>query len=245
MIARNFYNGFFTALLYLVTCVTFPLFVILLLPCAFLPESMRYENNYFFFMMRCWASFFVYPAGIRFHIKGQLDNLQHAGVVVANHASHFDAPLVELALAGRPHIWLSKDSFSKIPLLSYMMTRINVSIKRESPIAAVRGLAVAHQRVKDRDCSIVLFPEGTRYHDGQIHHFHLGFTVLARKLRRPVVPILINHTAKILSPGARIVDSYSALVTMIVGPLFQNLEDETDEQFVARVHRWFVENNEA
>jgi len=46
--------------------------------------------------------------------------------------------------------------------------------------------------------SIFIFPEGTRSYDGSLQKFKLGAFVLAKKMRVPILPVVINGTHKAL-----------------------------------------------
>lgn len=243
-VVRLVYNLFFSLLFVVAGLISSVMIIVIAAPLAFLPESIRFDNRWYFQLMRSWSWILVKSAGIRYSVEG-VELLQRhpaePAIIIANHASVFDIPLLELTLAGYPHLWISKESYTWIPLFSFLMTRINVSLRRENPVAALKSLAVAIARVKDRSRHVVIFPEGTRHDDGQVHQFMSGFVMMARKLNRPVAPIALIGTAQIFPKRSLIVDSYSTSAKLIVGPRFSLDTGESDEQFVSRVHAWFVQ----
>ena len=119
------------------------------------------------------------------------------------------------------------------------MKRFHVLVKRENPRNAIRALFKAYDLAKDKPIHILIFPEGKRYSDGKIHNFLPGFAVLAKKLNRPVIPVKIEGTNKILPKKQFIIDSNASHVKLIVGKPFWYQKDETEKEFVARVRDWF------
>ena len=157
-----------------------------------------------------------------------------------NHASALDIFLIEELLGSQPRVWLSKDSYFKIPIFNILLKRMHASIKRENPRQAIRSLVYAYELVKDRKSHLLLFPEGKRYNDGKIHRFFSGFTILAKKLGRPVVPVAICGTHKIFPKGKWTIDSRAAEVKLIIGEPFFYKEEYSESEFVAKVQDWFT-----
>ena len=86
----------------------------------------------------------------------------------------------------------------------------------------------------------MIFPEGKRYIDGEIHNFYEGFAVAAKRLNRPVVPVLIKNLNKIFPPDSILI-GYEKLEIVIGKPFEYNIENSTEE-FKNTVHEWFVGN---
>jgi long-chain acyl-CoA synthetase len=53
----------------------------------------------------------------------------------------------------------------------------------------------------DAGWSILIYPEGRRYQDGEIGTFQAGVGMLAERLRLPVLPIWIAGTGRVMPPG--------------------------------------------
>ena len=85
----------------------------------------------------------------------------------------------------------------------------------------------------------MLFPEGGRYLDDKIHAFFYGFAMIAKETGRPVVPVILLNINKAYPPGSFFVYDYP--IHIIIGEPFIMQKDETEDQFVHRVHKWFVE----
>ena len=63
------------------------------------------------------------------------------------------------------------------------------------PLPRLRGYreSFAHAgEAMDRGYSILIFPEGTRSHDGKLHTFRAGIGLLAQQSRVPIVPVALT-----------------------------------------------------
>lgn len=50
--------------------------------------------------------------------------------------------------------------------------------------------------------SILGFPEGTRSRDGSLGRFHSGIFKLAMELDRPVIPVIVQHSGRVMAKGS-------------------------------------------
>ena len=114
-----------------------------------------------------------------------IDRIPASGpvVVVSNHQSHFDPPLVS-------HCFRQRDSLFDIPLLGKLIPRLQAfPVKRgETDTKAIREAL----RRLDMGAAVLLFPEGTRSKDGEVQEFKRGALLLLRKAKCPVLPVAID-----------------------------------------------------
>lgn len=106
-------------------------------------------------------------------------------LIVGNHVSHFDPPLVGMCV-GRPCTYLARHTLFQVPGLAWLIRRVGAfPIDREAGkdgLTAVLKLLADGQRV-------VMFPEGTRSPDGTFQPLKPGVALLVKKARCPVVPV--------------------------------------------------------
>ena len=178
---------------------------------------------------------------IRVQVHGKENLPQYPkspSIIVMNHTSCLDIFIME-KLFRYPHIWLTKSVYTKIPLFSILLHRMHVLVKNENNIAAAQALLQAHRLAKNVSSHIFIFPEGARFDDGKIHEFNPGFALLAKKLNRPVIPILIQGFHKILPKNKIRIDYRAAKAELTIGkPIFIQ-KNETRDDFSNRVHSWF------
>jgi 1-acyl-sn-glycerol-3-phosphate acyltransferase len=121
-------------------------------------------------------------------------------IVVANHASYLDGPLLFAVLPPRFAFVIKKEA-SRIPLAGLLMRRlghhfVDRSNRHEGANDARRILrAVGHGE------SVAFFPEGTFGVQTGVARFHTGAFVTAARAGVPVAPVAIRGTRRAL--GAR------------------------------------------
>lgn len=117
-------------------------------------------------------------------------------VITANHQSFFDIPFL-FYLPVWKFKFVSKVEVRKIPAIGWMLgMRGDIVIKRgtTAAAAAVKNEGAAHL---GRGTSVVIFPEGTRTKDGEVHRFKEGAFRLAQENNVPLLPCVIYGTAGI------------------------------------------------
>lgn len=150
---------------------------------------------------RFWARTLLAISGARIHIEG-LEKLNPATayVLVANHTSYMDTPVVLLLpLQIR---FFAKEGLFRIPLLGGHLRRAgHFPVPRSNPRASLKSLTEAARLVRERGVSVLLFPEGGRSSDG-LRDFKEGAAYLAIKAGVPIVPIGITGTGPLLPMGS-------------------------------------------
>jgi 1-acyl-sn-glycerol-3-phosphate acyltransferase len=227
-----------------------PVLIIETAVCAFVAMIGSLFNPYSSFntrVMRLWARIIVIAAGIKLEING-LENLTKmtSYVLVGNHQSHMDIPIVTVALPIPLRI-ISKQELFKIPVFGWGMKAVGIiSIDRFNQKKSIESLHEAEKVLQTHRVSILAFPEGTRSPDGKIHSFKKGPFVLAINTGMPILPISISGTRHVLPKGKLRLNS--GRVRVIIHPPImvagKNLEDRHAlvEQTHRAIEQGFIEN---
>jgi 1-acyl-sn-glycerol-3-phosphate acyltransferase len=118
-------------------------------------------------------------------------------LIVSNHASHLDAPALFLALRIQ-FVALAKREVFDIPLFSTVIRRAGFIPIQRGDRADAAG-AVARMMAALRDgASVLVFPEGTRSHTGELGAFKKGGFVAALEAKSRVVPVAIHGTLSLM-----------------------------------------------
>ena len=119
-------------------------------------------------------------------------------VVVANHGSHLDPPLLGHAL-GRPVAFMAKEELFRVPLLGQLIRALAAyPVKRgASDREAIR---TATARLSEGWATGV-FLDGTRQADGRINQPMPGAALLAARSGSPLLPVAIINSHRALGTG--------------------------------------------
>jgi len=120
-------------------------------------------------------------------------------VLVSNHSSLAD--IVCLFSLDHQFKWLAKESLFQIPFLGWAMRVMRYISLERGQYGSIRK---SYQEALDclqKNISVLIFPEGTRSRTGEMGHFKSGAFRLALESGRPLLPIVLAGTEKIISKG--------------------------------------------
>ena len=119
------------------------------------------------------------------------ENIPTSGgvLVVSNHQSHFDPPLVGIGCP-RPMNYVARETLFRFPPFARLIHSVGAfPLDREG--MGLAGIKESLRRLK-RGEMVVIFPEGTRTGDGEIAPFRPGFTALAVRSGAAILPVAIE-----------------------------------------------------
>ena len=125
------------------------------------------------------------------------ENVPHQGavVVVANHGSHLDPPLLGHAL-GRPVAFMAKAELFRIPLLGAIIRACGAyPVKRGASDREAIRMATARL---DEGWAIGVFLDGTRQANGRVNAPMPGAALLAARSDAPLLPVAIINSHRAL-----------------------------------------------
>lgn len=146
-------------------------------------------------------------------------------VIVSNHASYFDPPIVSNCV-GRPVAFMAKEELFEIPVLKDAIALYGAyPVKRQS---ADRSAIRAATNALQDGWAVGLFLEGTRTPDAKIHNPKLGAAMIAAKNQVPILPVSLWGTEKIVKKGSKLPQIVPVTVRigdLIPAPTSQKRED--------------------
>lgn len=126
-------------------------------------------------------------------------------VVMSNHQSHFDIPVVFQALQ-IPVRMVAKRELFGIPVMGAAMRYSGfVEVDRSRHARALRSLEAARDRLARDQTSVWIAPEGTRSLDGQLGKFKRGGFHLAMDARLRILPVAIDGSLDVHRSGETVV----------------------------------------
>ena len=133
-------------------------------------------------------------------------------IIVANHASNFDPPLLSSCMR-RPVSFMAKESLFQVPVLAPAIRVYGAyPVKRGS---ADRSAIRAALKQLENGWAVGIFLQGVRTPDGQITEPKLGAALIAAKAQVPLLPVSLWGTQQILQKGS--VLPRPAAVTVRIG----------------------------
>jgi 1-acyl-sn-glycerol-3-phosphate acyltransferase len=141
--------------------------------------------------------------GCRFMVRGSPPARDGgAAVLVANHTSYLDIPLL-LAALDCDFAFVTKHELLEWPIIA-RITRAGAHIPVDRERAPSRAATVARiVKMLRAGRSVLLFPEGTFSFDEGLRPFHAGAFKCAAAAGVPVVPIALEGVAGVWSQHAR------------------------------------------
>ncbi len=154
---------------------------------------------------------------LQVYFRGRIygaEHVPHQGplVVVSNHASYFDPPIVSCCL-GRPVAYMAKEELFDIPILKQAIQWYGAYPVSRG--AADRSAIRSALKYLEAGWATGVFLQGTRTLDGRITDPKMGAALIAAKAKAPLLPVSLWGTQGILKKGSAI--PRSVPVTVRIG----------------------------
>jgi len=164
-----------------------------------------------------WSRALVRYADIDLEVYGlEYAPVGEAFVVMSNHQSHYDIPVLFQALRPRRLRMVAKTELFRVPIWAGAMRAAGfVEVDRSNRIAAMRSLGRARDALR-AGTSIWIAPEGTRSVTGELGPFKKGGFHMAMGAGARILPVSISGTSKVLPVKGRSV-SNGGHVKIVVG----------------------------
>ena len=193
---RKFPVTFF-GLLYAVVCYSYflggcfitgllGLTIIKILP---VKKKKRQFLIHYMMMAVCRSTMYVMFFARKRIINFTSETYKKPAVIICNHQSIIDIPL--LLMFSPKIIMITNDKW-------YRSSLAGIIIRMSGYLTSSLGYDVISEKFSEyvkEGYSIVIFPEGSRSEDQQIHRFHKGAFYLAEKMKLDILPIIFHGTA--------------------------------------------------
>ena len=145
--------------------------------------------------MRLWYTlarglahlFMQASCGITYEGRENVKDHEKGGLlIVSNHLSFLDPPMVACAMEREIHFLARKTLFKKNGF-GWLITSLNsIPVDQDKP--DMNGLRIIIKRLKE-GCAVILFPEGARSLDGTLQPGAPGAGLVAAKAGVPILPV--------------------------------------------------------
>ncbi len=184
--------------LYVIWCITtFIVFFLVLFPFFILLSFFRaWGRKAIWQLIRGWSYVWFFLIGMQARRVYQQRPVKGRNyIVVANHVSYIDTPLIfrTIPFFVRP---LAKKELAKIPLFGFLYKQMAVLVDRSDSASKYKSIHML-RRALQREGSIFIFPEGTfNETEEPLKFFYDGAFRLALKTRTPILPVIFPDSIK-------------------------------------------------
>ena len=203
-----------------------------------LPGVARMAAQHLVMKPYIWSALHVHEHGRR-----NLDGLKAPFVVIANHSSHLDAPLVMGGLPRRLSRNLAAGAAADYFFDKWYTAASTILFFNSFPVDRKglrnrKGLAGV---LLNEGVPLLLFPEGTRSRTGAMANFKPGAAALSISRNVPVLPIALVGAYAAMPYGAKTPVPGRPDVHIVFGRPLKAAPGEIAHQFSERLYRYVVE----
>ncbi|MGH0028537.1 MAG: lysophospholipid acyltransferase family protein [Myxococcota bacterium] len=136
---------------------------------------------------------------LRLEIVNPEKRLEGARILVANHQSRLDSPIL---LSLEPRVFGPVRGYMlRVPLVGWGIRLLGFFDIDVAPRASLQAAKHAAERSLREGRPLLFYPEGTRSRDFQIGAFHRGAARIALDHGIPIQPVVIEGVEEVLPPG--------------------------------------------
>ncbi|RMH14118.1 MAG: 1-acyl-sn-glycerol-3-phosphate acyltransferase [Planctomycetota bacterium] len=111
-------------------------------------------------------------------------------LIVSNHQSYLDPPLIACGVMHRPLGFLARAGLFKSRLLARLLRSFNsVPLSENGGDVGAMKTTIA---LLEAGNAVVIFPEGSRTPDGRMGEFKRGTSLIIKKVNCPVLPVAVE-----------------------------------------------------
>lgn len=149
----------------------------------------------------------------KFKVYGKENIPKPPYLVVPNHTSNLDPPLVGVACKKYFIDFMAKQEMFDSPKIGWWTRLVNcIPVDRESKSPA--SLKIAIKRIR-KGRVVCIFPEGTRSDDGSLKAAKRGVGFLISKAQVPVLPVYVDGSLVAFPRGGKI--KFGSPLTVYIG----------------------------
>ncbi|MFT4028326.1 MAG: lysophospholipid acyltransferase family protein [Protaetiibacter sp.] len=177
----------------------------------------------------------------------KLRDVPKAFVVVANHSSHLDAPLILGALPRRLARYLAAGAAADYFFDVWWRRGLTALFFNAFPVdrTGVNPRSVSARSLLERGVPLLVFPEGTRSKTGELGHFKPGAASLAIATEVPCIPVALIGAGIAHPRGSSWPKPGRLPVGVVFGEPMRAVPGETAAVFTERVRAEIVRLHDA
>ena len=157
-------------------------------------EAVTEKNTIIYGVARVFAQVLFHTImPVKYHGEEKLWNREGPFVLISNHLHALD-PLILAKPVKEQCVFLGKKELAKNNFLRKWLTRLHCILvdRHNSDMEAMRACMKAIKMKK----VLVIFPEGTRHHEGQMEQIQNGTSLIVLRGKAPLIPVYLDRPLK-------------------------------------------------
>jgi len=152
-------------------------------------NRISWKKRLFYYFMRIPLKlFFMVFYGVRYYGQNNLPE-NGAMILISNHQSHFDPPILAVGLRRRLN-FLARKSLFRFKPFGWLIDMLD-AIPLDIDGIGFAGIKESFKRLRNGEI-ILVFPEGARCWDGDIAPFLQGSLMLAQRTKSAILPAAVS-----------------------------------------------------
>ena len=154
-------------------------------------EAVTEKDTLIYRIGRVWATIHFHTLmPVRFR---NAERLQREGpmILIANHLHALDPVVMALGIRKQQVVFLGKKELGKWKWIRHLLTKLHCILvdRHNMDMEAMRACMKAVRMKK----ILVIFPEGTRHHEGQMEQIESGTALIALRGKAPLIPMYFDR----------------------------------------------------
>ncbi len=128
-----------------------------------------------------------------------LQEVPQSAIYVSTHQSNLDYPILGCFI--KKYLIMTTVRFKNVPFISTIGHLMGIRYLDKNNLGKISNTYDEFEKMLREDRNIVFFSEGTRGSGKGLGRFKKGAFRLAKKMDKPIIPVIIDGSANILSKG--------------------------------------------
>lgn len=158
-------------------------------------EAVTEQDTFLYRVGRGFAGFlFHLLMPVKYHGVEKLRNLEGPAVLIANHLHALD-PLILAYPIRSQCVFLGKKELGKSRMIERILVDLHCILvdRHNTDMEAMRACVKAIRMKK----VLVIFPEGTRHHEGQMEQIENGTSLIVLRGQAPLIPVFQDRPLRL------------------------------------------------
>ena len=196
-------------------------------------ETVTTRNTFVYGFTRVIATIVFHTLmPVRFHQRERLD-ADPPFIMIANHQHALDPVVMALGVRHHQVVFLGKKELGNNAVTCWLMRELHCILvdRHNTDMEAMRSCMKAVKMKK----ILLIFPEGTRHHEGEMEQIETGTALIAMRSKAPVIPIYFDRKLSFF----RVTNLYVGEPIPYDDLLAEGINTDTCEQMNERMRETF------